>query len=239
MSNAGPERSQHPPDGAARSRRDHPHPASPLSRCRAARARDHRPRPLQHSYRPEDATAALAEPWAGRVFLHPHPDNAIARYQLQKLLRDYLADRVTAAVILTGRTDWLRCEPLLLSFPFLLHYKRLFHWRWNRNTETLERLNPSNNFATLYLPAKKGGHFDDDKLQLFAETFSPFGRVILAEDTGDGWEQDALLATARMPIKPLLTTVRLDRSNQRPGTAAHLLYRDEAAVPAAAAAPGA
>lgn len=190
-------------------------------------------------YRAEDATAALAEPWAGRVFLHPHPDNAIARYQLQKLLRDYLADRVTAAVILTGRTDWLRCEPLLLSFPFLLHYKRLFHWRWNRNTETLERLNPSNNFATLYLPAKKGGHFDDDKLQLFSETFSPFGRVILAEDTGDGWEQDALLATARMPIKPLLTTVRLDRYNQRPGTAAHLLYRDEAAVPAAAAEPGA
>lgn len=181
-------------------------------------------------YRAEDASAALAEPWAGRVFLHPHPDNAIARYQLQKLLRDYLADRVTAAIVLTGRTDWLRCEPLLLSFPFLLHYKRLFHWRWNRNTETLERFNPSNNFATLYLPAKAGGHFDEDRTRLFCETFSPFGRVILAEDMGDAWEQDALLATARMPIKPLLTTVRLDRYHQRPGTSAHLLYRDEAAA---------
>lgn len=179
----------------------------------------------QSWYRAEDATAALAEPWAGRVFLHPHPSNSIARYQLQKLLRDYLADRVTSAIILTGRTDWLRCEPLLLSFPFLLHYKRLFHWRWNRQTEQLERLNPSNNFATIYLPAKAGGHFDEEKLRRFCETFSPFGRVILAEDMGDSWEQDAMLATARFPIKPLLTSVRLDRYHERPGAAAQAIYR--------------
>lgn len=178
-------------------------------------------------YRAEDAQAALAEPWHGRVFLHPHYDNTIARYQLQKLLRDYLADRVTAAVILIGKTDWLRCEPLLLSFPFLLHYKRLSHWRWSRELEQLERINPSFNHASLYLPAKNGPHFDEDRLAHFIETFSAFGRVILAEDLGDGWEQDALLATARFPIKPILTTLRLERYNAKPGAASRLLYQEQ------------
>lgn len=181
----------------------------------------------QSWYRAEDAQAALAEPWHGRVFLHPHYDNTIGRYQLQKLLRDYLADRVTAAVILIGKTDWLRCEPLLLSFPFLLHYKRLSHWRWSKEHETLERINPSFNHATLYLPAKSGPHFDEDRLARFIETFSSFGRVILAEDLGDGWEQDALLATARFPVKPILTTLRLERYNARPGAASRLLYQDQ------------
>jgi hypothetical protein len=177
-------------------------------------------------FKADDAQAALAEPWSGRVFLHPHPDTTLARYQLQKLLRDYLADRVTAAVILAGKTDWLRAEPLLLSFPWLLHYRRLNHWRWNRSLDQLEKINPSFNSFSLYLPAKKGPHFDEAKLERFIETFSCFGRVILSEDLGDGWEQDALLATARFPIKPVLTTTRLERYNQRPGASARLLYDD-------------
>lgn len=163
-------------------------------------------------YRAEEAEAALAEPWAGRVFLHPHPDGIIARYQLQKLLRDYLADRVTAAVILIGKSDWLRAEPLLLSFPFLFHYRRLSHWRWLSSTQELVRINPSFNSVTLYLPAKRNGtHFDDEALARFVEAFSPFGRVLLTEDLGEDWEQHALLATRRMPIRPVLTTNRIER----------------------------
>ena len=163
-------------------------------------------------YRAEDAEAALVEPWAGTVCLHPHPDALIARYQLQKLLRDYLADRVTAAVILTGKTDWLRAEPLLLSFPFLLHYRRLTHWRWRPATAELTRLNPSFNSLTIYLPAKQGGtHFDETALNRFVAAFSPFGRVVLAEDLGEDWEQHALSASHRMPTKPILTTDRLER----------------------------
>jgi len=134
---------------------------------------------------------------------------------------------MTAAVILIGKTDWLRCEPLLLSFPFLLHYKRLSHWRWSQELEALERINPSFNHASLYLPAKSGAHFDEERLARFIESFSSFGRVILAEDLGDGWEQDALLATARFPIKPILTTLRLERYNSRPGASERLLYQDE------------
>lgn len=178
-------------------------------------------------YRAEEASAALAEPWAGRVFLHPHPDSTIARYQLQKLLRDYLADRVTSAIILAGKADWLRQEPLLLSFPFLLHYKRLPHWRFNRAAANLERINPSFNSVTIYLPAKHGGHFDEDRLALFCDAFSSFGRVIIAEDLGDDWQQDALLASARFPIKPILTQARLERYSATPGLAAAAIYDDE------------
>ena len=163
-------------------------------------------------YRAEDADAALAAPWSGRVFLHPHPDAHVARAQLQKLMRDYLADRVTAAVILAGKTDWLRAEPLLLSFPFLLHYRRLTHWRWLTATSELTRLNPSFNSVSIYLPAKRNGtHFDEEALDRFVDAFSNFGRIILAEDLGENWEQHALVATRRMPIKPILTTDRIDR----------------------------
>lgn len=163
-------------------------------------------------YRAEEAEAALAEPWAGRVFLHPHPDAVVARYQLQKVLRDYLADRITAAVILANRTDWLRCEPLFLSFPFLIHYRRLPHWRWDTANRKLVRVNPSFNSVTIILPAKTGGvHIDDESLSLAVENFSPFGRVLLAEDLGEDWEQHALRATGCMPIKPILTTSGLNR----------------------------
>jgi hypothetical protein len=170
-------------------------------------------------FKAEDATAALAEPWSGRVFLHPHPNSTIARHQLQKLIRDYLADRVSAAVILAGKSDWLRQEPLLLSFPFTLHYRRLPHWKLDPATGDLERINPSFNSVTIYLPAKAGGHFDEDHLARFIEAFSSFGRIIIAEDLGDGWEQDAQLASARMPIKPVLTAARLDRWGDRPPAA--------------------
>lgn len=178
-------------------------------------------------YRAEEASAALAEPWCGRVFLHPHPDSTIARYQLQKLLRDYLADRVTAAVILAGKADWLRQEPLLLSFPFLLHFRRLPHWRYDRASDTLERINPSFNSVTIYLPAKRGGHFDEDRLALFCDAFSSYGRVIIAEDLGDDWQQDALLASARFPIKPILTQTRIERFSDTPGLIADALYGNE------------
>ncbi|MCE2836904.1 MAG: hypothetical protein LW834_08065 [Cyanobium sp. 49614_E6] len=173
-----------------------------------------------------DARAALAEPWTGRVFLHPHPDATIARYQLQKLLRDYLADRVAAAVILAGKSDWLRQEPLLLSFPFALHYKRLPHWKLSRATGELERINPSFNSVTIYLPAKAGGHFDEDRLARFIEAFSSFGRIIIAEDLGDGWEQDAQLASARMPVKPILTRARIDRYGNTSGALVDTLFQD-------------
>lgn len=178
-------------------------------------------------YRAEDASAALAESWAGRVFLHPHPATGIARYQLQKLLRDYLADRVSAAIILAGKADWLRQEPLLLSFPFVLHYRRLPHWRYDRTTDRLQRINPSFNSVSIYLPAKAGGHFDEDRLALFIESFSSYGRVVIAEDLGDDWQQDALLASARFPIKPILTETRLERFSQTPGALVDALYDDE------------
>lgn len=169
-------------------------------------------------YKAEDAAAALAEPWSGRVFLHPHPNSTIARHQLQKLIRDYLADRVSAAVILAGKSDWLRQEPLLLSFPFTLHYRRLPHWKLNPTSGELERINPSFNSVSIYLPAKAGGHFDEDHLARFIEAFSSLGRIIIAEDLGDGWEQDAQLASARMPIKPVLTAQRFDRWGDRPSS---------------------
>lgn len=184
----------------------------------------------QSWYKAEDAAAALAEPWGGRVFLRPHPNSTIARYQIQKLLRDYLADRVHSAILLAGKVDWLRTEPLLLSFPWLFHYRRLPHWRWNREEQKLLRLNPSFSHFTLYLPARNGHHFDEERLARFIEAFSSHGRVILAEDFGDDWEQSAMLATRRMPIKPVLTQSRLNRYDDPAGASRWLTATDPHAL---------
>lgn len=162
-------------------------------------------------YPANQAKASLADAWYGRVFLRPHPDSTIARFQIQKVLRDYLADRVTAAILLLNKVDWLRQEPLLLSFPFLLHYRRMPHSRWIREKDSLESFYPSFGSQTVYLAAKEGSHFDDEKLSLFIDTFSRFGRVLLSEDMGDDWQDDALRSHLRAPIKPVLTRERIDR----------------------------
>lgn len=165
-------------------------------------------------YRADDALSVLDEPWSGRVFLHPHPNIVIGRQQLQKLLREYLSGRVSSAIVLAGRGDWLRQEPLLLSFPWMIHYRRLNHRRLGADGVP-RPFTPTHNTITHYLPAKDGLDFDEDRLALFVESFSCFGRVVLAEDLGNDWEQDALIATARMPTKPLLTKRRLDRYTTR------------------------
>lgn len=163
-------------------------------------------------YRAEEAEAALNESWTGRVFLHPHPDAVIARYQIRKLIRDYLADRVTQAVLLANRFDWLRQEPLLLSLPFALHYKRLAYNRYITDSGAIQRVNPSSPSLTVYFPAKTGGtHISDDALDAFIANFSTYGRVILAEDLGDDWEPHAAKAAARCSLQPLLTKPRVDR----------------------------
>ena len=157
------------------------------------------------------AESALAEVWCGRVFLHPHPNTTIARYQLQKTIRHYLSDRITAVMILTGKIDFLRQEPIFLSFPFLMHYKRLSYWRFMSDESRLQRVNPSFGSTTIYLPDKSGNHFNEESVNTFLDSFSAFGRVIINEDLGDDWQQDALLASARAPIKPVLTQNRINR----------------------------
>jgi hypothetical protein len=164
----------------------------------------------------DDAAASLAVPWSGKVFLHPHRSPRLSRLQLHKLLRDYIADRVPEAIILISRTDWLRAEPLLLSFPFLFHYKRLRYWRENKDAEKpgakqLQMVQPSNGSATLYLPAKDGAYFCQQKMAQFSAAFSPLGRIVLNEDQGDRWQQDASLAMARSHAQPFLTHPGIER----------------------------
>lgn len=183
-------------------------------------------------YRAIDATSALAEPWTGRVFLHPHPTARLARLQIQKALREYLAGRISSAILLLGKPDWLRAEPLLLSFPFLLHWKRLLHWRYDLASDSLQRLHPSFSSITLYLPERNGNHFDDPALERFIKAFRSYGRILITEDLGDDWQQDALVAFAALnnrttSVPPLLTNAQLDRYSDVPGALVDILNDDD------------
>ena len=168
-------------------------------------------------FRADRAQAALAEAWSGKVFLHPHPNARIGRFLVQKLVRDYLADRVSEAIILGNRIDLLRSEPLLLSFPFILHIQRLPHWRWDSAEEKLVTHSPSFNSVSHYLPAKDGSRFDEAGLQRFHAAFSKYGRFVLAEDfDGDDWQQQALQSSWRMHVPPVLTATALNRHGDEP-----------------------
>ena len=170
----------------------------------------------QSWYRAEDAMAVLAQPWSGRTFFHPHPQAKIARYQLQKLLKDYLADRITEAVLLIPRAEWFMQEPLLLSFPFLFHYRQLRMVRFDAANQCLKRCYINGLSATVYLPKKDNGvYFNDEAMHRFAESFSPLGRAILPEDLGASWDQHAVLASSRAHIKPVLYTPTINRHSDK------------------------
>lgn len=159
------------------------------------------------------ARGALAEIWDGRVFLHPHPSQVVARLQVQKLLRDYLAGRISCAVVLSDHPDLLRTEPLLLSFPFVIHLKRCRYWRWLPEQQILEPFFPSRYSVTHYLPRRDTStFFCDQDIDGFRQRFSAWGRPVLTEDFGDDWQQDALRLSHRWRLPPLLTTSRLNRS---------------------------
>jgi hypothetical protein len=159
-------------------------------------------------YRSDQAQGALAQSWSGNVFLHPHPNSTIARRQVQKLLRDYLTSRVTSAIILSGRIDLLRQEPLIQSFPHLIHWKRLRHWRWVSPELGLQPLNPSFNCLSIGLPAKNSLTYDEEWFDNFRRYFSSYGRIIIPEDIDQQWQTEAMAATRSWPIKPVLTALR-------------------------------
>lgn len=165
----------------------------------------------QHWISAEQAPAALAEPWIGRVFLHLHPSLPMARRQVHKLLRDYLAGRVPCALILSDYPDLLRSEPLLLSFPFLHHLRRIRYWRWDPQQEKQVSHFHSRYSVTHYLPRRDVSHFNDEDINTFVRRFSRWGRVVIAEDLGDDWQQDVLRATHRWQQQPLLTATRIQR----------------------------
>lgn len=157
-----------------------------------------------------DHRAAAAATWSGRVFLHPHPLAAVARGQIQKLLLHYLHRQVSGAVLLLQNPDFLRTEPLLLSFPFLFHYNRLTQSRLH-NGELIPHY-PSSNTLTVFLPPlDEASRFDAAAIGRFQEASLNLGRLVIGEDLGQDWQQGALLATRRMRHRPLLTETRINR----------------------------
>lgn len=159
----------------------------------------------------DDHQAALSTEWRGNVFLHPHPKTRIARQQIQKLMVEYLARRVKSAIMLFQRIDFVRAEPLLQSFPWLMHYVRMTQQRINEASGELIPFYPSSNTVTLYLPESDGTHFDDAALDRFVLAFGRYGRILLSEDLGQDWQSSALVASRRMMMKPLLTETRIRR----------------------------
>jgi hypothetical protein len=151
-----------------------------------------------------DAAASLAQPWFGRLYAPLHPNRKVARAQLTKLLKDYLSERVESAVLLLRGLDYHALEPILLSFPLALHYKRMAHSRWNAELSCYERHWPSFNSVTAYLPARAGAVIDERQLERFSSLFRSFGRPLLPECLVPDWEVDATLATAGARPQPLL-----------------------------------
>lgn len=157
-------------------------------------------------YPADQVEASLAEPWYGDVFLQPFPSNKLGRRQLRKLLIDYLSDRVTSALILVLSAELHRHEPLLFSFPFCIHYRRLSLLRWSDLNSCWTTNRSSTPATSFYLPAKAGIVVNEERLQQFTRSFRPMGRIIIGEEIEDyDWQRDCYVATAQARVKPLLT----------------------------------
>lgn len=177
-------------------------------------------------YPAANARAAMLEAWFGRVFLQPHPNSKLARLQVQKLLRDYLCDRVPAAILHLRNLELLRVEPLLLSFPICLHYRRMPMQRWNTDLQVMQRFAPPFPSLTIYLPQRHQVEIDADCLERFAANFHPFGRPILAETLHPDWESDAVPATSNFRPRPILPRAPLDLLDAPPTSAFNHALRD-------------
>jgi len=153
----------------------------------------------------EAVERSFEEPWHGRIFLQVHPSARIARQQIRKLLKEYLTDRCSEAILLICHTELHRREPLLFSFPFAIHYRRLPMVRWSEHNQSFVRVNTAAPATTFYLPRKLGIEIDEDRLRCFCENFRSFGRILLTEELPFDWQADCHIGTAHARIKPLLT----------------------------------
>jgi hypothetical protein len=136
----------------------------------------------------------LARDWEApgekRVFVGIPIGAGATRRILNKLLREYRAGRVSHAIAWIGHNEAIIRMPWLWDFPMCLPYRRLRPCYWDDELDKFRNTSPSDWSAVVYLPPVDDSYGFHSGLSKFHVAFSPIGRVVFNEYSGeDDWTE--------------------------------------------------
>lgn len=136
----------------------------------------------------------LARDWEApgdkRVFVGVPIGAGATQRILNKLLREYRAGRVSHAIAWIGHNESIIRMPWLWDFPMCLPYRRLRPSYWDDELERFRNTSPSDWSAVVYLPPANDSYGFHSGLSKFHVAFSPIGRVVFNEYSGeDDWTE--------------------------------------------------
>jgi len=134
----------------------------------------------------------LARPWdvpgEQRVFVGPPTGAGATRRLLNKLLREYRSGRVKHAVAWIGHNESIIRMPWIWDFPICIPFRRLRPCYYDDELDTFRNISPSDWSAVVYLPPADDHYGFHSGMSKFHCSFSPLGRVIFNEHSGeDDW----------------------------------------------------
>lgn len=145
----------------------------------------------------------IAAPWEAsgsqRVFLGV-PTSAVACRRLaNKALREYRAGRIKEAVIWLANNESMIRLPWIWDFPVCIPFRRLKPTYWDDDADRFRNVSPSDWSFIVYLPPSETPMEFHSKLSRFHVSFSPIGRVIFDQHSGDGDWLQSYKATMKAP----------------------------------------
>ena len=133
-------------------------------------------------------------PNEGRVFVGAPTGAALTRRLINKTLAEYRQGRISHAVIWMAHNEAIIRAPWLWDFPMCIPFRRLRPQWLDDELETFRGISPSDWSAVAYLPPTDPNKFHT-ALSRFHNVFSPIGRVVFKEYSGEGdWDESYKIA---------------------------------------------
>lgn len=138
-------------------------------------------------------------PGGKRAFVGVPVGAGATRRLLNKLLREYRAGRIAHAIAWIGHNESIIRMPWLWDFPLCMPFRRLRPSYWDDELETFRTVSPSDWSAVLYLPPADDSYAFHAGLSKFHVAFSPIGRVVFNEYSGEDDWAEAYQVTMKQP----------------------------------------
>jgi hypothetical protein len=134
-----------------------------------------------------------------RLFLGPPASATACRRLCNKALREYREGHIDEAIIWLGNNESLIRMPWIWDFPVCMPFRRLRPCYYDDELDQFRNINPSSWTAVVYMPPCINSDVFNRKLARFHVTFSPVGRVVFNQFSGeDDWKY-AYQAATRKP----------------------------------------
>jgi len=125
-----------------------------------------------------------------RAFAAPPVGAGATRRLLNKVLREYRKGIISEAVFWIAHNESITKAPWLWDFPICIPFTRLRGCWWDDEMEEFRRIQPADWSAVVYMPPSESSNEFHAKISRFHTAFSPMGRIIFNELSGENdWEK--------------------------------------------------